>query len=208
MEAIIAGDIINSQQHDPEAYLTVLQDILKEHSSDGMFQIYRGDSYQALLTNPEQALHACIKIKAALKKTESLDTRVAIGLGDVTIIDNNIAVSTGSALTRSGELLDSLKEKGHNLLVNSGNSIDNYMNTSLRLAMLYMDGWTTNSAETVYELLDQPDIKQDELGKRLGVKQATASRRLDRANWKETQQLLRLFQQFYKDISHAHSSSN
>ncbi len=205
MKAIIAGDIINSQQNDPNLYLTVLRDILREYSQKDMQQIYRGDSFQAMIAQPENALYASLKIKAALRKTGSLDVRIAIGLGDVNIIDNAIAVSTGSALKRSGELLDSLKSLGQNLMVSSGQSTDNYMNAALKFALLYMDNWTTNSAETVYELLCHPDIKQNELGKKLGVQQATASRRLDRANWKETQVLLQLFQQYYKDVSHGNT---
>jgi len=201
MKAIIAGDIVNSQQHNPEEYLSVLKSVLSEYSKEGMYQIYRGDSFQALISKPEQALYASAKIKAALKRTESLDVRIAIGLGNVKMIEKNIAVSTGSALTRSGELLDSLKEKGQNLMVLSGHSLDIYMNAALKLALLYMDDWTENSAETVYELLNNPKIKQDDLGKKLGVQQATASRRLDRANWKETQELLKLFDQYYKDVS-------
>lgn len=202
MNAIIAGDIVNSQQNNPDEYLSVLKEVLHQYAKEGMYQIYRGDSFQALITSPAEALYASIKIKAALKRVASLDVRIAIGLGDVKIIENNIAVSTGTALTRSGELLDSLKEKGQNLMVLSNHSLDIYMNTALKLALLYMDDWTENSSETVYELLEHPKIKQDELGKKLGVQQATASRRIDRANWKETQELLKLFVQYYNDISH------
>lgn len=202
MNAIIAGDIVNSQKNNPAEYLSVLKEVLHQYAKEGMYQIYRGDSFQALITSPAEALYASIKIKAALKRVASLDVRIAIGLGDVKIIENNIAVSTGTALTRSGELLDSLKEKGQNLMVLSNHSLDIYMNTALKLALLYMDDWTENSSETVYELLEHPKIKQDELGKKLGVQQATASRRIDRANWKETQELLKLFVQYYNDISH------
>lgn len=202
MNAIIAGDIVNSQQNNPGEYLSVLKEVLHQYAEEGMYQIYRGDSFQALITSPGEALYASIKIKAALKRIESLDVRIAIGLGDVKIIENNIAVSTGTALTRSGKLLDSLKEKGQNLMVLSNQSLDIYMNTALKLALLYMDDWTENSSETVYELLEHPKIKQDELGRKLGVQQATASRRIDRANWKETQELLELFVQYYNDISH------
>ena len=47
MEVVIAGDIINSQKHDPDKYLSVLKDILSAYSTEGMYQIYRGDSFQA-----------------------------------------------------------------------------------------------------------------------------------------------------------------
>ena len=201
MEAIIAGDIINSQKHDPDKYLSVIKEVLSEYSSKGMFQIYRGDSFQAMIKLPNLALHASINLKAALKKIESLDVRIAIGLGDVNIIDNNIAISTGSALTRSGELLDSLKEEGENLKVRADHALDEYFNMSLKMASLYMDDWTENGAAIVYETMNNPHITQDAIGKKLGVQQATASRRLNRANWKETQELLYLFPKYLKTIS-------
>lgn len=203
MEVVLAGDIIGSQKNKPEDFLNVLEPILKKSCSDGMYQIYRGDSFQGLIKTPELALYTSLQIKAALKTKATLDVRIAIGLGDVNLIDNNIALSTGTALTRSGELLDSLKEKNQNLMVNSGNPLDKYMNTALKMALLSLDKWTASGAAVVYEIMSNPHITQEELGNNLGIKQATASRRLDRAHWKETQDLFQLFQQYYKDLSHA-----
>ena len=202
MEAIIAGDIINSQKHNADTYLSVLKQVLSEHSKDGMNQIYRGDSFQAILNRPQLGLFTALKIKAALKRSENLDVRIAIGLGEVNIIENNIAISTGSALTRSGELLDSLKEQEQNIMVRSGRTLDVYMNAVLKMALLYLDNWTENAAAVVYDLLNNPGMTQEELGKKLGIQQATASRRLNRANWQETQELYGLFHQYYKDVSH------
>lgn len=206
MEAVIAGDIINSQKNLPEDYLEIINSILLQHSKAGMYQIYRGDSFQALISDPTQALYASIKLKAALKRSGSLDVRIAIGLGNVEVIDDTIAISRGTALTRSGELLDSLKEQNQNLMVKGGHPLDKYFNTTLKMALLYMDRWTESGAAAVYELLEHSSITQQELGKKLGVQQATASRRLDRAHWKETQELFQLFHQYYKDVSHGNSN--
>lgn len=68
-----------------------------------------------------------------------------------------------------------------------------------------MNNWTENGAETVYEMLKTPQITQQELGEKLGVKQATASRRLNRANWNETLELLSIFKKYYKDVSHGNT---
>ena len=69
-----------------------------------------------------------------------------------------------------------------------------------------MNSWTENGAATVYEMFKHPHITQEELGKKLGVQQATASRRLDRANWQETQELLNIFKRYYKDVSHGNNN--
>jgi hypothetical protein len=208
MNIVIAGDIIGSKKNLPDHYLDVVQSILKEHARDSHYQIYRGDSFQAQINKPVDALKICLIIKSALKKTASLDVRIAIGLGDVELIDNNIAVSTGSALIRSGELLDSLKDIEQNLMVNGENLLDDYLNTALKLGLLYMDNWTENSAEITYELLTNPNTNQENLGKKLGIQQATVSRRKQRANWNETAQLINLFAQYYKHLCHDATDNN
>lgn len=216
MEVILAGDIIGSQKNQPNDYLKVIEPILIQHSKKGMYQIYRGDSFQARIETPALGLLIAIKLKAALIQTGVLDVRCALGLGKVNIIDNDISKSTGSALTRSGELLDSLKEKEQNLMVSSGSSLDVYMNTALKLALVYMDNWTVNSAEILFEIYNDPlitlenlftrkGITQKETGERLGIKQATASRRLERAHIQETDALLHLFNTYYNDVSHANT---
>lgn len=207
MEVIIAGDVIGSKKNNPQEFLAVIKPILEHYCKPAMYQLYRGDSFQGWLATPELGVYVCVLLKAALRATSkmgTLDVRMALGLGTVNLIDNNIALSTGTALTYSGELLDTLKDKQQNIMVNSGHALDIYMNTALKMGLLYMDNWTTNASTIVYELMSNPLIKQEELGNKLGIQQATASRRLDRANWKETMQLSNLFKQYYKDLSHDH----
>jgi len=143
----------------------------------------------------------CYRLKAALKRTALLEVRIAIGLGSVTMIDNDIAKSTGTALTKSEELLDILKSKKQEIMIDSGRHLDVYMNSLLKMALLFMNEWTENAAATVYEMFKTPHITQAELGKKLGVQQATASRRLNRAHWQETQEVLSVFKHYYKDGS-------
>jgi hypothetical protein len=201
MEVVLAGDIIGSKKNQPNDYLTIIEPILTKHSKKGMYQIYRGDSFQSWMEDPLMALHCAVELKAALKRSSTLDVRIAIGIGKINLIDDNIAKSTGSALTYSGELLDQLKSKEQEIMIKSGDELDHYINIILKLALLYMNSWTENGAATIYEMFKTPHITQEELGKKLGVQQATASRRLDRANWQETQELLNTYKRFYKDVS-------
>ncbi|PQJ18335.1 SatD family protein [Nonlabens tegetincola] len=203
MNAIIAGDIISSQQMEAGFFLNELDKVLNQLQEVDLFHIYRGDSFQLLIKETSTALLVCLKIKTALKR-KGIAARMAIGLGDVELIQNNIAISTGSAFTRSGALLDSLKELKQNIMVSSSNThYDTYMNTSLQLALTFMDSWTNNGAEVLFEVLNHPDQTQQQIGERLGIKQSTASRRLDRVQLKEVQALLELFEKYYfKDINH------
>lgn len=201
MEVVLAGDIIGSKKNKPSDYLEIIEPVLKDFSKKGRYQIYRGDSFQVWLDGPELGIYVCLKLKAALKACGTLDIRIAIGIGTIDLIDNNIALSTGSALSRSGELLDSLKEQRQNIMVKSDHKLDLYMNTVLKMALIYMDQWTVNGAAAIYESITNPNATQTQLGKKLGIQQATASRRLERAYWNETQELIQLFKEYYKDVS-------
>ncbi len=201
MKVVIAGDIVGSKKNRPQDYLDIIKPILTECADQGLYQIYRGDSFQALIRKPELALYYCLYLKSALIK-QGLDVRIAIGIGTVDLLQKDIAISTGSALTRSGELLDQLKQQDQDIMVKSDHHLDLYMNTALKMALIYINDWTTSGASTVHELFVTPDLTQKELGDKLGIQQATASRRLDRAHWKETQELITLFHNYYKDICH------
>ncbi len=200
MEVVIVGDIVGSKKNNAQDYLEIIIPILKQCCDKGMYQIYRGDSFQARIKNPVLALYISLKLKAALKSTGSLDVRIAIGMGDIELVDGDIALSRGTALTRSGELLDSLKERNQKIMVRADHKLDSYMNATLKMALLFLDNWNKNAASIVYEIMNNPQITQEKLGERLGIQQATASRRLDRAHWKETQELFHLFQQYYTDV--------
>ena len=202
MEVVLAGDIINSRTDGAQKYLNIFEKHLKKLSTNGLYQIYRGDSFQVYIENPETALHSVMLLKLLLKKEHNLDVRIAIGIGDVKIVKNDIAKSQGTALLRSGLLLDNLKDLHQNLMIDSGHHLDQYMNTAFELAMTYMENWTINAAQVMYEALSNPQLSQEEIGSKIGIKQATASRRLSRAHWNETKKLLQLYRTYLKDIAY------
>ncbi|WP_194849969.1 hypothetical protein [Nonlabens antarcticus] len=202
MEIVLSGDIINSTKVAPRVYLSILEEWMPKFAKKNKHSVFQGDSFQLLIAQPELALLACIELKSALKKIKSLDVRLSIGLGSVEFENEFIEKSNGSAFIRSGRTLETLKDSGQRIMVNSEHHLDFYMNGCLRVAGILMDQWSINSAEMVNERLKTPEDTQEELGKKLGIKQATASRRLNRANWQETKVLMHLFDQYYKDVSH------
>jgi hypothetical protein len=202
MKLVIAGDVVNSQQHNSSAYIPVIEESLKRHALENRFVIYKGDSFQAVMTAPAQALECILEIKTGIKRTKGLDVRVGIGLGSIHLVDDNISKSTGTAFSRSDSVLDNLKTLNQTIMVSGDHPLDSYFNLGLKMALLFMDNWSANSANILHELLKNPNHTQEELGNILGIQQAAASRRLDRAHWTETRALLTLFERYYKDVSH------
>src|SRR5690606_28096278 len=108
MVAILTGDIADSRKlKNQDEWLVPLKELFSE--TEGSYpmkwEIYRGDSFQAEISNPEEALMTALRIKAAIKsiKAEKLDVRIAIGIGRKEYQGERITESNGEAYINSGE---------------------------------------------------------------------------------------------------------
>lgn len=201
MFACIAGDIVDNTQTDLAKVHLLLKSVAEEYALDNYFGIFRGDGFQLICRDTDNALKCALIIKARLRAEQDANARMSIGLGAIQNLQDNIATSTGDALTRAGRALDQLKQINQNLFITSDHPLDAYMNTCLKLAATYMDKWLKNSAEITYLQLVQPGKTQHELGEILGIKQSTASRRASRAYFDETLRLLDLYKRYINDIT-------
>jgi hypothetical protein len=77
--------------------------------------VFRGDSWQLLLTDPPRSLRAALLFRALLRsKMEShqFDTRIAIGIGTVDLVPRRrVSEGSGEAFRASGRALDSMKKR-------------------------------------------------------------------------------------------------
>lgn len=195
MVAVITGDIINSKRNNPKTWLRVLKkELEKAGKSPKTWDIYRGDSFQLLVNNPEDALLTAIKIKASLKSIKNTNVRMSVGIGDITYAAPKITESNGTAFVHSGEKFELLKKEKQNLAIKSDwPAFDKDMNLFLKLASIAMDNWTTNAAEIVYTTLENPGKLQEELGRIVGIKQNAISNRLKRAYYDEIVELNEMY---------------
>lgn len=195
MVAVITGDIINSKRNNPKTWLKVLKkELEKAGKSPKTWDIYRGDSFQLLVNNPEDALLTAIKIKASLKSIKNTNVRMSVGIGDITYTAPKITESNGTAFVHSGEKFELLKKEKQNLAIKSDwPAFDKDMNLFLKLASIAMDNWTTNAAEIVYTTLENPGKLQEELGRIVGIKQNAISNRLKRAYYDEIVELNEMY---------------
>lgn len=195
MVAVITGDIINSKKINPKKWLKPLKKELdKIGSSPKFWEIYRGDSFQAIINKPQNALRTAIKIKAVLKSIQDVDVRMAIGIGDITYNAPKITESNGSAFVHSGEKFEMLRKQKQNLAIKSNwIAFDTEMNLFLKLALIAMNNWTVNAAEIVNTTLENPGKLQEELGKIVGIKQNAISNRLKRAYFDEVMEVNEMY---------------
>jgi hypothetical protein len=195
MVCVITGDIINSSKMDPWLWMKPLKKELNKIGKTPMiWEIYRGDSFQVLISKPEEALITAIKIKAALKSVQNTDVRMALGIGKRTYNAAKITESNGSAFVHSGEKFEMLKKEKQNLCIKSDwPDFDNEMNLYLKLILIPMDNWTVNAAEVVKVTIDNPGKSQDAIGLMIGVKQNAVSNRLRRAYYGEIMEVNEMY---------------
>lgn len=193
MKAVLTGDIINSRKSNSMTWIIEFKQALKKYGKEPKdWEIYRGDSFQ-LLNHPEDALETAIFIKATIKKIETLDVRIAIGIGEISYRASKITESNGSAFINSGSCFDELKKQ--TLAIKSPwSEFDYQFNNILALASLVMDKWTTATAEIVIEKLKKPDITQTELATKLKKRsQGTISEGLKRGGFDEIKNTIELY---------------
>ena len=202
MIAVITGDIINSKKLNPKKWLKPLKAELDTIGpGPKCWEIYRGDSFQLMMTNPEDVLATAIKIKATLKSISNMDVRMAIGIGTKTHSAQKVTESNGTAFIHSGEKFEMLKKEKQNLAVKSDwPEFDKEMNLYLKLALIAMDNWTVNAAEIVKTTMENPDKLQEELGKIVGIKQNAISNRLKRAYYDEIMEVNEMYKSKLKTL--------
>lgn len=188
MIAIITGDIIASRKVvNQDEWLLPLKSLFNSWGKRPVdWELERGDFFQVEVKSPEDALKKALQIKALIKKVVPLDVRMAIGVGEKTYTGESISESNGEAFIYSGEKFDLLEKEGITLGIKTPwGDFDEEMNLYLKLAGTFMNKWTISSAELMEIILKDSNATQEEIGKRLGIKQNSVSGRWNRANVNE-----------------------
>jgi hypothetical protein len=187
--AVITGDIVKSRKlgKDREKALSILKETLnslidfKGDSIGGISDIFRGDSFQIVVSKAGFALEITIFLKARLLtetiKGKNIDVRIAIGIGKVESLNKkNIPESDGEAFRLSGSALDNIS-KYRRLSIKS--SIDE-LNTQLSFISSSIDSitrrWSPEQAEAI--LLWLSGYTQTSISKKIGISQPAVNQRL------------------------------
>ena len=202
MVAIITGDIIDSENHTSSEWLGILKAYLSKLGDSPIdWEVYRGDEFQ-LKIDQKEALRAAIHIKALIKTVKGLDVRMGIGLGTETFRGVGVSESNGPAYHRSGRTFESLKEDKLNLTIATGNGFfDDTLNLMLKLALNFMDDWSTVSAEIVALALDSPNASQSTMAEKLNIQQSAVSQRQKRARLDLVFELLDYYSKTLKELN-------
>ena len=121
IKGVITGDIVRSTSISAEwrnRLYSSLSDVVNNHYGIGEdhFEIYRGDSFQIVVEDAMRAVEIAIAIRLRLKAEtpkgdEPWDSRMSVGLGEISFIGETISTSDGEAFRNSGREFDILGKR-------------------------------------------------------------------------------------------------
>jgi hypothetical protein len=202
--AVITADIVNStrlKKAEEKILINELSAILKSYK----FEFYRGDSFQAYIPDPKEALKVVLQARAAAKRLSSgfsspfADIRASIGIGDITAPLRDLKTAKGEAFLLSGRTFDEMSKSGKRLKIQSANDT---INLGLKIIANYADSLfsqlTSKQAAVVFELLT--DHNQVETARRLKKSQPTINKHAQSARWMEINNLIEDYQLYINQL--------
>lgn len=207
--AVLTGDVVNSSDSTgdekdvlissiKDAFNTVEKNIKSERPFPA-FDIFRGDSFQGVLPHPGDALKAALIIRSSLiKQAENYkeadwDARIAIGIGAIDYLSDNISESDGPAYRNSGPVLDNLKTDNKLAITTPIEEHNNEFSASCALLDAVISKWTPPQAGITLRLLQNQPKKK--IGKELDISQAAVHYRVKTAGWFAVEKFLERYQQ-------------
>jgi predicted DNA-binding protein YlxM (UPF0122 family) len=204
--AVLTGDLIGSSRfrvEEREIVISNLKDSFKMISPDSItspFVIFRGDSFQGVLSIPDEALNAALIIRSSLLsrfkgKRSRLDARIAIGIGTIDYLPGNqVGEGDGEAYRNSGPELDKMKKREPNLIIKTPWA---GINEELRIECSLLDALiqrlTKEQAEVILYHITK-GVTQEEIAKILGISQPAVFQRLKTGGYWAVQAFMEHFE--------------
>lgn len=202
--AVLTADLVSSRHLLPARIEEITAQTAKDierrlFRRKRTFELYRGDSIQAVL-DPQQALRVALLWRSAIRAVDEgkggWDIRIAIGIGEASYTGSRVSTSAGQAFELSGLLLDELKKKDSPRIGirSASSSWNDQLETECILADTIMQRWTPGGAAAVFNALLYEET-QEQLASRMGIAQSSIHKRLNSANWLALRHWLQYFQQ-------------
>ena len=209
--AVITGDLVGSSKLTIDGQLNISSVIQSaaakisthyQSSIHGDIDIFRGDSWQMVITEPAFSLRIGLLLRSLLLSApgfKQLDTRFSIGFGSIKYLpENNISTGNGEAFLLSGTGLEHCKKPIRmclNFPQGFRSSTTRALNIIIRLIDLHVQHWTNKQADSVSGALiglTQREIANNWVKE--PVTQQAISQHLEGAGWIQINDSLEYFE--------------
>ncbi|MBZ9729642.1 SatD family protein [Salegentibacter sp. JZCK2] len=210
MIAVITADLVDSSNYSEALLDEILKNLnsefeklQQEYAEDEVdFKIYRGDSFQGVISRFQDSLQIALRIKSLINKVKLkdqkpastlADVKIAIGIGTFDYKGDSMAESNGQAFQFSGRTLDEMKNDSRKIRLKTPlDSLNAEFGASLFLLDAVMEKWSQASAEVVYYLLK--GMKETEIAEILKISQSAVNQRKKACGWEAISILLKRFE--------------
>ncbi|KUG21363.1 MAG: SatD family protein [Methanomicrobiaceae archaeon] len=201
--AVLTGDLVRSRAIKDacgEECIRRLKEILAEIGRDytAPFSIFRGDSFQGVSAQPQEALKDAVLLRLKLiagfnpgNSALRLDARIAVGIGSIRYLpgDGSVGEGDGEAFRLSGLELDAMKQAGRGIIAKTPwEDVNETLSIFCEVLDRTIAGYTKRQAEAV--LLALEGLTQREIGERVGTSQSAISYRLKGTDYDLTLKIL------------------
>jgi hypothetical protein len=207
MKTILTGDITGFTRIEPEKREALIQSTKKVFAgwfAEGRAEFSRGDSFQLMFDEIEPALKRCIQLRCWFKKSYTdkqktvLDSRMAIGIGDISYFNDSVLDADGEAFHLSGRTFD--KMSGSKLkIVTADDKLNRQLDVITRLMDVIISDWTAGQAEVIFLLLENKT--QQQMAAELKIAQSAVNNRIKLSKWKEIEKTLTYIASQINDLS-------
>ena len=213
--AVLTGDIANSSRfkgNDRRKLLDLVKhsfaevkNILGDDVMAFPFEIFRGDSFQGVLQNPEEALRAAIIIRASIRAgfrvplSGAADARIAVGVGTISLMPvKSSGEGDGAAYRNSGPELDKMPKHSRMMIIKTPWHLTNEeLNVECAMLDTIISRWSSVQAEVVMGFLK--GLTQEEMAKIFDVSQPAVKKRISSANMYPIELMLHRFENIFKE---------
>ncbi|WCE32522.1 hypothetical protein [Vibrio sp. SCSIO 43137] len=188
--AVISGDIVNSTKLSAVQYEQLLrrikyvQQLISEKEVLNAHSIYRGDEFQSVIHDIENALRYTIAYRVGIKALgKGFDCRISFAIAANADLREQVSESMGQAFVLSGR---GLKELKSNRMLFSSEFQE--LNEQFELYIQYLDkqisDLTLRQCEVMLPMLmANEEISVSKLAEQLDIAIATASKSLKASGW-------------------------
>ncbi len=176
IKGVITGDIIESSAIQMEYRDFLLESIRKIADELNVIEplkieFFRGDSFQMVINQPENAMQIAILLRAGLKShtpkecKKTWDARLSLGVGTISYHADNIVLSDGEAFQYSGRELDEIGKR--RLIVKTRwSDVNKELQVSTAFADDVVSSWSVSQSQASYQALLY-NISQKEIAYKL-----------------------------------------
>ncbi|NEX45333.1 hypothetical protein [Pseudotabrizicola algicola] len=196
LHAVLTGDLVLSTRSSAaqvDACMALIKSSANRLAATSRFHRYRGDGWQLYIGTAGQGLAMMVYLAARLRAGESLSSRMALGLGDVSGLEHgSLGTAGGTAFVGSGRALDAMPDG--RWLALAGQGVDPLHHALMAYLDTQMQGWSPQQAEAVALSLEQGGYApQHALAAQVGISRQAFAARLQTAGFALVEQATHAF---------------